>query len=86
MILKLDKFISTAQEINADFICLSSLLTTTMLGQKKLITMLKEKKLLGHFKVMVGGAPVNSQWAHEIGADGYAENAMTAVSTAKKLL
>jgi len=83
---KLDKFISTAQEINADFICLSSLLTTTMLGQKKLITMLKDKKLLGHFKVMVGGAPVNSQWARDIGADGYAENAMTAVSAAKKLL
>ena len=57
-----------------------------MLGQKKLITMLKDKKLLGHVKVMVGGAPVNSQWAQEIGADGYAENAMTAVSTAKKLL
>lgn len=83
---KLEKFISKAEEINADFICLSSLLTTTMLGQKKLIALLKDKKLFGHIKVMVGGAPVNSQWAHDIGADGYAENAMTAVSAAKKLL
>lgn len=83
---KLEKFISKSQEINADFICLSSLLTTTMVGQKKLITMLKDKKLFGHIKVMVGGAPVNSQWACDIGADGYAENAMTAVSAAKKLI
>lgn len=83
---KLEKFISKAEEINADFICLSSLLTTTMVGQKKLIALLKDKKLFGHIKVMVGGAPVNSQWAHDIGADGYAENAMTAVSAAKKLL
>ncbi len=83
---KLEKFISKAEEINADFICLSSLLTTTMVGQKKIIIMLKDKKLFGHIKVMVGGAPVNSQWARDIGADGYAENAMTAVSAAKKLL
>ncbi len=83
---KLEKFISKAQEINADYICLSSLLTTTMIGQKKIITMLKDKKLFGHIKVMVGGAPVNSQWAHDIGADGYAENAITAVTAAKKLL
>jgi trimethylamine corrinoid protein len=83
---KLEKFISKAQEINADYICLSSLLTTTMIGQKKIITMLKDKKLFGHIKVMVGGAPVNSQWARDIGADGYAENAITAVTAAKKLL
>jgi len=69
---KLDQFIKKAQEENADLICLSALLTTTMLGQKKLIEMLKEKNLYGQFKVMVGGAPVNRQWAENIGADGYA--------------
>ncbi|MFQ6110363.1 MAG: cobalamin-dependent protein, partial [Candidatus Aminicenantales bacterium] len=82
---KLEAFIEKAQEVNADFICLSALLTTTMLGQKKLIEMLKEKNLYGRFKVMVGGAPVNRQWAEEIGADGYGENAISAVKEAKKL-
>ena len=83
---KIERFITAAQEIKADFICVSALLTTTMLGQKKIIESLKEKNLFGEFKVMVGGAPVNSQWAQDIGADGYAENAMTAVKAAKNLL
>jgi trimethylamine corrinoid protein len=83
---KLEKFISAAQESDAGFICVSSLLTTTMLGQRRLIEMLKENNLYGQFKVMVGGAPVNLEWAQEIGADGYAENAMTAVTAAKNLL
>ena len=82
---KLEKFIDKAQEVKADFICLSALLTTTMLGQKKVLDMLKEKNLYGQFKVMVGGAPVNRQWAEKIGADGYGENAISAVKEAKKL-
>ena len=82
---KLDRFISTAQENNADFICVSALLTTTMLQQKTLILKLKELGLSDRFKVLVGGAPVNSRWAEEIGAHGYAENAMTAVQTVKQL-
>ena len=83
---KLERFIEAAETENADFICMSALLTTTMLGQKKLIEMLKEKNLFGRFKVMVGGAPVNAQWASEIEADGYAANAMTAVNTAESLM
>jgi trimethylamine corrinoid protein len=83
---KLEKFIDTAEQEKADLICLSALLTTTMLGQKKLIEMLKERNLYGRFKVMVGGAPVNQKWAAGIGADGYAENALTAVEAAKHLL
>jgi trimethylamine corrinoid protein len=82
---KLDQFIEKADEVNADLICLSALLTTTMTGQKKLIERLKEKGLYGRFKVMVGGAPVNQKWADDIGADGYSENALTAVGAAKKL-
>jgi corrinoid protein of di/trimethylamine methyltransferase len=82
---KLDEFIEKADEVNADLICLSALLTTTMTGQKKLIEHLKEKGLYGRFKVMVGGAPVNQKWADDIGADGYSENALTAVGAAKKL-
>ncbi|NIM90550.1 MAG: dimethylamine corrinoid protein 3 [Candidatus Aminicenantes bacterium] len=83
---KLEKFIEKAEEEKADCICLSALLTTTMLGQKKLIEILKEKNLSGQYKVMVGGAPVNQKWSDDIGADGYAENAMIAVQAMKNLL
>jgi len=83
---KLETFIEKAEEMNADLICLSALLTTTMTGQKKLIQLLKEKGLSGRFKVMVGGAPVNQKWADDIGADGYSENALTAVGAAKELV
>lgn len=81
----LERFIQKSEEENADFICLSALLTTTMLGQKKIIEMLKERNLYGRFKVLVGGAPVNQRWAKEIGADGYAENAVAAVKLARIL-
>ncbi len=83
---KLEKFIEKAETENADFICLSALLTTTMLGQKKVIEVLNEKNLSDRFMVLVGGAPVNQKWADDIGADGYAENAMTVVRAAKKLM
>lgn len=83
---KLEKFIAAAEKEKADLICLSALLTTTMMGQKKLIELLRERKLYDQFKVMVGGAPVNQTWADSIGAHGYAENALTAVDAAKHLL
>jgi trimethylamine corrinoid protein len=82
---KLDAFIQKAEQEKADFICLSSLLTTTMLGQKRFMTRLKEKNLSSKYKVLVGGAPVTQKWADEIGADGYAENALTAVKLALDL-
>ncbi len=84
--MKLEMFIEKAEEENADFICLSALLTTTMVGQKRLVEMLKEKNLSDRFKVMVGGAPVNQKWADDIGADGYAENAMIAVQAVNSLI
>jgi trimethylamine corrinoid protein len=84
--IKLENFIQKAEEVNADCICLSALLTTTMVGQKKLIEMLKEKGMASRFKVMVGGAPVNHEWADDIGADGYAETALTAVKVLKQVL
>jgi len=83
---KLEKFIGSAAAENADFICLSALLTTTMVGQKKVIELLKEKNLAGRYKVLVGGAPVNQKWTDDIGAEGYGENAMIAVKIAKKLI
>lgn len=83
---KLERFIETAERENARFICLSALLTTTMTGQKRLLDMLHDRGLRGRFKVLVGGAPVNADWAAGIGADAYGENAMAAVQAAKSLV
>ncbi|MFW6140812.1 MAG: corrinoid protein [Acidobacteriota bacterium] len=83
---KLKNFIETAQNEKADLICVSSLLTTTMIKQKTLIELLKSENLYGQFKVLVGGAPVHKKWAEDIGAHGYAENAMSAVKLAKTLI
>ena len=82
---KLETFVEKAEEKNADFICLSALLTTTMLGQKRVIEILKEKNLRKRIKVLVGGAPVNQKWADDIGADGYGENAMKAVKVVQNI-
>ncbi|MCP2520599.1 corrinoid protein [Candidatus Aminicenantes bacterium AC-708-M15] len=82
----LNMFVDKALEEQANIICLSALLTTTMIGQKKVVDMLKEKSLKGKIKVMVGGAPVTKEWAERIEADGYGENAMEAVKVAKNLM
>jgi len=82
----IETFIEKAIEVDANLICLSALLTTTMIGQKKLIDILKEKGIRDKFKVLIGGAPVTKKWVDEIGADGTAENAVSAVKLAKKLM
>lgn len=82
----IDKIIETAISKNADIIGISALLTTTMIGQKKLIEKLKDKGLKEKFKVIIGGAPITSKWTTECGADGYAENAIESVSLAKSLI
>lgn len=79
-------FIQKTKEENVDIICLSALLTTTMAGQKTIIEMLRDEGVRESVKVVVGGAPVNEDWAKEIGADGYGENAIAAVSIVKELL
>ena len=81
-----DKFIDKAREVNADIIGMSALLTTTMTGQRTVIDLLAKAGLRPQVKVMVGGAPVTRSWAAEIGADGMSEDAMGAVSLAKKLV
>ncbi len=82
---KLEKFIEAALEAKADFVCLSALLTTTMLSQRRFVEKLKSENLKGRFKVLVGGAPVTAKWAADIGADGYGENALAAVKLAESL-
>jgi 5-methyltetrahydrofolate--homocysteine methyltransferase len=83
---KLERFIEKAQAEGADLVCLSALLTTTMLNQKRFIELLGAKGLSGKFKVLVGGAPATRKWAEDIGAQGYAENAALAVKEAKALM
>lgn len=83
---KLQAFIDKAKAVGANFICLSALLTTTMLNQKKFMELFRAQQLAGRHKVLVGGAPVTQKWAEDIGADGYAENAMAAVKLALSLL
>jgi corrinoid protein of di/trimethylamine methyltransferase len=84
--LSADKFISAVKENKADIVGASALLTTTMLQQKKLIEALDAEGLSGQVKVMVGGAPVTESFAAEIGADGYAEDAISAVDLAFRLV
>lgn len=81
-----ESFIETVRETNADLLLLSALLTTTMPNQKKTIEALEAAGLRDKVKVMVGGAPTTRAWAEEIGADGYAEDAIEAVATAKSIL
>jgi corrinoid protein of di/trimethylamine methyltransferase len=83
---KLERFIEKAQAEGADLICLSALLTTTMLNQKRFVELLGKQGLSGKYKVLVGGAPATRKWAEDIGAQGYAENAALAVKEAKALV
>jgi len=78
-------FLAKIRETNANLLGLSALLTTTMVVQRDIIAALKQEGLRKQVKVMVGGAPVTRSWANEIGADGYAEDAIGAVAVAKQL-
>jgi len=81
-----ETFIKKVQALKPDLLLLSALMTTTMPEQKLVIETLKGAGLRDRVKVMVGGAAVSLSWANEIGADGYAENAIEAVEVAKGLV
>jgi len=83
---EIQRFIEKAQEVDADIIGTSALLTTTMRTQKTLEEELKKASLRDKFKTMVGGAPVTQRWADRIGADAYAGDAAKAVNKALELL
>ena len=78
-----EKIVDEALKHDANFIGISALLTTTMTGQKKVIDILNEKNIRDKFKVILGGAPVSKNWVEECGADGYADNAVSAVELFK---
>ena len=77
-------FIDCVQEKEADVLALSALLTTTMPEQRKVVETVSEESL--KTKVLVGGAPVSREWAEEIGAHGFAEDAISAVALVKEML
>ena len=81
-----ETFVETVQETDADLVGLSALLTTTMTGQRDVLEALQEAGIRDRVRVMVGGAPVTEEWAESIGADGYAEDVVSAVELAKHLL
>ncbi len=81
-----EKYIAALEENNADIICMSALLTTTMTYMKEVISALEEKGIRDKVKVMIGGAPVTENFAREIGADKYTPDAATAASEAKLLI
>ena len=81
-----DTFIEEVKKNQPDILCMSALLTTTMGYMKEVIDALEQAGIRDQVKVMVGGAPVTQGFADEIGADGYSDNANSAVTVAKQLL
>ena len=81
-----EAFLQAIKDNKADIVGASALLTTTMLQQKKIIEALEGAGIRDKVKVMIGGAPVTDRYAEEIGADGYAEDAISAVDIAYRLM
>ena len=81
-----EKFIAALKDTSASILALSALLTVTMPSMKTTIEALKAAGIREKVKVMIGGAPVTQEFANEIGADGYSENANSAVALARRLM
>jgi corrinoid protein of di/trimethylamine methyltransferase len=80
----LEKFVEEQMRTDSEIVALSAMMTTTMMGMKKVIQMIKEKN--PNVAIMLGGAPVTSDTAQLFGADGYAESAGNAVQEAIKMI
>lgn len=81
-----EKFVAAVESKQANLVCLSALLTVTMGSMKTTIEALRQAGVREKVKVMVGGAPVTERFATQIGADGYGENAVSAVALARRLV
>ena len=81
-----EKFVEAAQEKDGTIVALSALLTTTMTMMKTVIEALQKAGIRNKTKVLIGGAPITQEFADEIGADGYSDNASAAVAMARKLV
>ena len=80
-----ERFVTAVRERKPDLVCLSALLTVTMPAMRDVVDALKAAGLRDRVRVLVGGAPVTSEFANEIGADAYGENAGVAVTIARRL-
>jgi len=80
----LDKFVEEQMRTDSDLVCLSAMMTTTMVGMQKVINDLRAKN--PNVKIMIGGAPVSQDVAEKWGADGYAKDATNALSDAIKMV
>jgi len=81
-----ERFLEAVRDHNADILALSALLTSTLPEMRKTVDELSRVGLREKVRVMIGGAPVTRAYADEIGADGYGENAGSAVSIARSLM
>lgn len=81
-----EQFVAAAQQEDGTIVALSALLTTTMTVMKKVIEALERAGIRHKTKVIVGGAPITQQYADQIGADGYSDNASGAVALARRLV
>jgi 5-methyltetrahydrofolate--homocysteine methyltransferase len=81
-----ERFVDVIRERKPHILCLSALLTVTMPSMKTTIEALREAGVRDSIKVLVGGAPVNSEFARTIGADGFGENASVAVALARRMV
>jgi trimethylamine corrinoid protein len=80
------KIVEEAKKQEVDIIATSALLTTTLMEQKKVERLLRQKGMKDQYKTLVGGAPCTPRWARKIGADGYAADVLEAVKTAKEMM
>ena len=81
-----EDFLAAVKENNPNILAMSALLTTTAAEQKNVIRSLKEEGIRDNIKVIVGGSPINQEFADSIGADGYGATAPEGVKVVKKLL
>jgi 5-methyltetrahydrofolate--homocysteine methyltransferase len=80
------KFVEAIKQYNPDIVGMSALMTTTMAKQRETIEAIKQAGLRDRVKIVVGGAPTTEEWAKEIGADGRAPDAISAINLVKRLL
>jgi 5-methyltetrahydrofolate--homocysteine methyltransferase len=83
---KPEKFVAAIREHNPQIVCMTALLTVTMMAMKTTIMAIEAAGLRGLVKILVGGAPLNVRFANEIGADGYGETSTDAVALARQMV
>lgn len=81
-----EEFVDTAEKEKANIIGLSALLTTTMVGMKEVVELANKRGMGDRVKIIIGGAPVSTEYANEIGADAYCYDGINAVETVKRFM